>query len=261
MTKPPPSLSELQDWMGKILTRREAPDDQWMDFIVEDDVPRLERLNIYAAAYQIRLEDCLRKDFPALDRLIPHCELDEMLFEYFQRHPSTSFNIGDAGAQLPQFIVESHWSRKYPWASELARLEWLINEAFYAPEVPPLDLEKITTLSPEAWNECSFKVDPSLRLMRARFDVDALWRDELSVENLSEGEYFLSVFRENDQVWVQPMEPTDYHLLDLVSKGLTFSEICDGSLHLFPSVEETLAAFQTAFPTWVSEGLLRDVRT
>ena len=61
------------------------------------------------------------------------------------------------------------------YLGELARLEWLMSDAFDAPDAEAMTLDDLRTIAPEHWPHLRFRPIPALTLMQADWPVHELW--------------------------------------------------------------------------------------
>ena len=238
----------------------------------ERGISPVDRLSVYANAFFARLHDCLREDFGALARALGADAFHDLVQTYLMMHPPTRPSLRHAGAHLAEHLATEPFapifSRRCPYAADLARLEWAMTEAFTAEDAPALAHEDLAAVAPEAWSRLRFETTPSLRLLhcawpvhrvRERFDreqVETAWEEAppLPAEPTQ-----LRVFRLGERVRYRAMALLDGEALLGASVGEPFGAICE---RVAESVGETEAASRAAalVSAWVSDGLLARVR-
>ena len=183
-------------------------------------------------------------------------------------HPPTHPSLRHAGAQMAEHLATEPFaaifSRRCPYAADLARLEWAMTEAFYAEDAPVLAREQLAAVAPEAWASLRFQAVPSLQLLtcawpvqatRERFDredTEAAW-DE--APRLADETTHIRVWRSEERVRCRAIERIEIEALGAARAGETFAAICD---RLVSAVGEVAAASQAAalVSSWVSERVL-----
>lgn len=228
----------------------------------------VDRLAVYANAYFARLHDCLREDFAALARTLGPAAFHDLVKTYLMVHPPTRPSLRHAGAHLAEHLATQPFatifSRRCPYAADLARLEWAMAEAFYAEDALVLGREELAAVAPEQWANLRFEVSPSLQLLtcawpvhavRERFDqedVEAAWDDAppLSAEPTD-----LRVWRLDERVRYRAIARDEFEALGAAEAGKPFAAICD---RLVATVGAAEAAPRAAglVASWVSDGLL-----
>ena len=134
-----------------------------------------QRVEVYSDAWFIRLEESLTEDFPSLREQIGEEPFSELLREYLEANPPSSFSLVDAGLALPEFVTTHLFGRERPWLRDLAVLERAVCLAYYATDslsIPPSELQK---LSPDQTSELRLSFSPSVSLLSLDWDVIPLW--------------------------------------------------------------------------------------
>lgn len=160
-----PSLRHLQEWMRWAITdprgiamalpephpadlgpRYQAPTVSAQEALdARDHFDLVNRLSVYAEAYFHRLSNSLADDFPATVRFLGDDDFRRLINDYLKIHPSSSFTLADVGENLAAFVAETR--AEEPWLEPLIKTEWLLIEAFYAPDskaLTPIELAEIS---------------------------------------------------------------------------------------------------------------------
>ena len=145
----------------------------------------IERLAIYSRAYQARLLECLRAEFPALSHALGADVFNRFACDYLQRHPSKSYTLGRLGEKFPRYLAETRPdanlapSSRESWPDfmiDLATLEREFSEVFDGPGVEGQRLvvenELSELLESERWAEAILVTVPCLRLLSFRYPVN-----------------------------------------------------------------------------------------
>jgi len=100
------------------------------------------RISIYQRAYYARLLDCFQVEYPVLKKLLGVDIFKAFVFEYLQRHPSSSYTLNQLGAQFPAYLAQtqpnqkSSDSKQPTWVTlilEIANLERAYTEIYDGP--------------------------------------------------------------------------------------------------------------------------------
>ena len=141
--------------------------------------------------------------------------------------------MGRHGQQFEEFLRRHACARELPYLSDVARLEWSIDESFNEAEHPPLALERIACVPEGQHERLRFLLAPSCRLMSSLFPVDRIWRmcqpnfDRDGSIDLSEGGADLLVRRQGFHVMVETVQPGEFAMLVALSTGHDFAEAYD----------------------------------
>lgn len=137
----------------------------------------VERLEIYAHAWFHRILEVLRRDYPALAALLGEEGFHDLAALYLIAHPSRHPSLRHAGAALAGFLAEEAlgepFRRRWPFAADLARLEWALVDAFDAPDVPILTREDLAALAPEDFADLELRAAPGVARLEASWRVSA----------------------------------------------------------------------------------------
>ncbi|HLJ63963.1 MAG TPA: hypothetical protein VKT70_07650, partial [Stellaceae bacterium] len=111
-----------------------------------------------------------------------------------------------------------------------AELEWAVNEALHAEDVPPLDLASLAGLSDAAPDTIRFTPHPSLRLLAAVYPVDRIWRAivteneaALGAVDLAEGPHTLLIERTPQGVEVERIGEEEARFAAALLEGQTLA--------------------------------------
>jgi hypothetical protein len=227
-----------------------------------------DRVSVYANAYFARLHDCLREDFAALARALGRAAFHDLVKTYLMVYPPTRPSLRHAGAHLAEHLAKQPFaeifSRRCPYAVDLARLEQAIGEAFEAPDAPILAREDLAALAPERWSSLRFETAPSLRLLACRWPVQRV-RERFDAEGgeggweeapaLAAEPTWLRVFRRDERVLHRAISELEFEALGRARAGAPFGALCE---RLASAVGDTEAAPRAAafLASWVSDGLL-----
>ncbi len=231
-------------------------------------LPPVERLNVDATAYFARLHDCLREDFGALARALGPAAFHDLVKTYLMMHPPTQPSLRHAGAHLAEHLstepFEGIFSRRCPYAADLARLEWAMTEAFYAPDSPVLAREDLAAEAPGGFGGFCFEPVPSLRLLacawpvqrvRARFDREVGETAWVQAPALVAEPTYLRVSRLDERARYRAIPGLEFEALAAARAGEPFAALCD---RLASAVGDAEAAQEAAalLSSWVSDGVL-----
>jgi len=218
------------------------------------------RLEVYANAYFYRILECLRDDFPGLERSLGGELFHDLVPSYLAVRPSAHYSIRWVGEGLADFLAEhvaASWFREaHPWAADLARLEWARGEVFDSRDSPIAGPEQYARVEPEAWAEIPLRLVPAVRLLALEWPVHEFQRalrsgsvDEPRGSGASEGLRLperdrspeqaatpvdlsprttrLCVWRREERVFQRALEPLEAAALEHAREGVRFGELCE----------------------------------
>jgi len=228
-----PSLRDLQTAMiGAVLDGEHAPAAR---FVEARGIAPARRLGVYANNALGNFLQGLRASYPAVRRLVGDAYFDQCGRGFRQRHPSRSGDLQDAGAAFPGYLAQLHADDEYRYLGDVARLEWLYQEAMTAADHAPLDLGRLALLAPSDHERVRFRLHPAARLFVSPFPVLDIW--EANADEHEEPET------------IDLRKGGDRLLLTRTERRLFFLRISageEGFLHALGRRERFAAAVETA---------------
>ncbi len=137
--------------------------------------PAVPRLQVYRGTVQANFADALRSSYPAIWRLVGEDYFRQTAREFQRRHPSRCGDLLPAGERFPAYLAELHAGDEFAYLTDVARLEWLIQEALLSADHAPLDLSRLARIAPSAYDSLRFELHPALRLFESRYPALRIW--------------------------------------------------------------------------------------
>lgn len=219
-----------------------------------------ERLQIYHAAYRLRLIDTLRNDYPAVEAYIGDDEFIALTREFIAEHPSHHPSLRWLGEKLPNFLRRhAHW-KEHIEVIELAEFEWRQVMAFDAADTPLANIDELRTLSPEQWMTLRLELHPSLQLIDCYSNAPTLWnaltknKTTISVE-LSQAAQTWLLWRENLHVVYRPIDTAEAWALTAFLTQKNFADVCEGLCKWIAAEHIPMQAAQY-LQHWIRSGLV-----
>lgn len=150
-----------------------------LSFLVRGDerLGPTERLDIYAGMYFYRLRDCLAEDFPHLAAVLGGARFHNLVTDYLLAHPPSHPSLRWLGRNLPDFLAGHALAGEFPFASDLARLEWARVDVFDEEDTLVLTRAAWTATPVERFESQPLVPVPALRLLALDHGVAPLWRE------------------------------------------------------------------------------------
>lgn len=218
-------------------------------------------LAIYHNAYQARLLEVLRGDYPTVHHWLGDEEFDRLALAYVRQSPSAHFSLRWLGRGFAQFIKRHLVPEQSAPLAELAQLEWAFTLAFDAHNGMPLTLEQMARLPPVEWPGLRVQRHPSVQLLECHYNSLALWQ-AVKAQTEFPGSHRLPT-AETCLVWRAERHcqyrslpaPEARAFCAMVEGRWSFSELCC-ELAVTYSEEAPLQA-ATWLKQWVHDGLLQ----
>jgi hypothetical protein len=168
-----PALPDIQARFALALRGGEAPLAQDME---DDGLGRDRRLQIYRNNSRAMFEGALGRSFPVLRRRVGDEFFSKLAREYRAHHPSRSGDLHWVGMHFPEYLADALAGGDYAWLAELAALEWACECSLVAASRPPVGIESLSLLAPEAIGRACLELQPFLRCASSSFPVLDVWR-------------------------------------------------------------------------------------
>src|SRR5438067_1941927 len=122
------------------------------ELIAPGRIPPEEAIAIYRNTCLANATRALRLSFPAIERLTGLEFFDGAAAEFYADHPPRSGCLDDYGASFPASLSAFPPAASLPYLREVASLEWAVNRALRAADVPELDAQQFAhanSIAPE----------------------------------------------------------------------------------------------------------------
>jgi hypothetical protein len=222
-----PSLRELQsDIMHALLdgeTGSAAP------LIAPPGIAPEHALSVYAGNVRTNFIESLRSSYPAIRRLVGEDYFRQCACGFHTRHPSRSGDLQPAGTRFAHYLSELHGDDEFRYLSEVARLEWLIQETLLAADHAPLDLAKLRKVAAGDYDGLRFHLHPSARLFASEFPCVDIWQANVGSDaepeliDLGAGPDRVLLVRNNGQLMFHRLNHGELRFLHTVRAGERFA--------------------------------------
>ncbi len=224
-----------------------------------------DRLEIYATAYFHRIHDVLAEEFEALAGVLGSAGFNDLVALYLLAHPSERPSLRWVGSRLAGFLADHPAAAvlraRWPWAPDLARLEWALSEAFDGPDAAALVREDLAAIAPDRFPDLVFSLHPTARRMSLDWPAHEWLRaavDPSSSEapvDPTPRPTTLVVWRRGEVPEHRLVSEREGRLLDALESGGSFGDLC--ALLAESEGDHAAAALMAdALGGWVDRGLL-----
>ena len=221
------SLLELQSRFTADLFDKNGGSGCW--YIRDDGLSGRRRLDIYRNNVFSNYREALRAVYPVVERLVGERFFLQTADEYIRVYPSTTGDLDDYGAQFAEFLAGFPPALSLAYLPDVARLEWLMEEAFHAAEHQPLDVAQLAALPEERYGELTFRLHPACRLFASHYAAGRIWQanqpdweDEATLD-ISQGGETLLVYRDGFSVAMRPLRRGEFAMLSMLAGGRSFA--------------------------------------
>jgi len=193
--------------------------------------------------------EALAETFPVTRKLVGDEYFDTLAGEYCRNYPDESGEMKRFGDRFPLLLLKLSIERreldKLRFLPELARLEWLIQSAYYADRDKSFDFDALASIPMREQPHIIFTLSHALSLMFSDWPVFEIWRahqqdsDGQNELNLHSGNQWLCVYREEGRPVVEVIPHEIASVLGEMMQGHCLGELashCNEIDHYLPEM-------------------------
>ena len=133
-------------------------------------------LALYRGNLTSTWDKTLAAAYPVLRQLVGDEFFSALSRAYGMAHPSDDADLNRFGATFAQFLEGFEHVAEYPYMPDMARLEWALHRAHFAPDASGLAASVLGALGPEQLETARFTLHPACTLLASQWAVVDLWR-------------------------------------------------------------------------------------
>lgn len=202
------------------------------------------RLQIYRHHVFTTLTAALQAVFPVVCRLVDERFFGYAADRYLRAQPPSGPCLFEYGATFPEFLTAFPPCRDLPYLGDVARLEWALHRALYAPDATPLAAEALRSVPTEDAGDLVFTLDASVSLLASRWPIDAIWRanqpgapEEGATVDLRAGGVTLEIRRHGDEVAFRVIAPAAHAFRRALADGRPLAVATEETLAVDPAFD------------------------
>jgi hypothetical protein len=222
------ALRELQETFYAAVMDSAGGEDALLAALQETDEVGRRRIAAYRRTVFGTLSAALLATYPVVARIVGMSFFREATFRYLLSHPSRSGDLNEYGGDFAAFLDEYPHAHDLPYLPDVARLEWLVQDVYYAADPPPADLSPLVTADPARWGEFCFSLTPAYARLDSPHPLYDIWRvnaesyaGDMAVD-FSRGGSVL-VLRRGSMVHVDALAAGAASFLDALAAGVTLA--------------------------------------
>jgi uncharacterized protein (UPF0276 family) len=197
-----------------------------------------ERFGLYRGNLTVTWDKVLSNAYPVVRQLVGEEFFSALARAFGMAHPSDTPDLNRFGAGFAAFLDDFPHVAELPYLPDMARLEWLLHRAYYAPDAAPLDGAALQALSPEAFEAARFAMHPACALFASRWAVAPLWlahRGEHAFPERLDTPSHALVTRPGVEVRLQAVDAAGMAALKVLEQGGAMGEALDAAFALDPA--------------------------
>ncbi|MGK5008665.1 MNIO family bufferin maturase [Janthinobacterium sp. MDB2-8] len=136
----------------------------------------LERFALYRGNLSAIWRRTLGQAYPVVLALVGEDFFGGLARVYGRQYPSDSADLNQFGARFADFLAAFPPVAAFPYLPDMARLEWALHLAHYAPDAQALAPESLAAWHPAQLEARRFTLHPACALLASNWQVAALWR-------------------------------------------------------------------------------------
>ena len=174
------------------------------------------RFGLYRTSVKESLVEVLGTAYPATAKWLGYAEFRQLAMKHLETCPPGKPMLWRYGEGLEGLLAFS------PPRQELARVEWLMGQSYFAQEVPPLSSARLMEGDSAEKHLC---LHPSLHLLVLDWPAMKIWqdyragRDLAQPESMSPERSHLLIARSHGEVGWRSLSPAAFHFLSALRRG------------------------------------------
>ena len=202
------------------------------------------RLQIYRNNVIGSLAVAMQLTYPLIVILTGESFAENVMRSFVRENPPREACLARYGEGFDRYIESYEPARGLPYLADIARLEWAMNESFYARDDSTLDPSDLQNVPGSELADMAFRLRSSVRLMESRWPLPAIRefclqekRDESQTLDLDQGGCKVMVYRPFLSAEIELLDPTEYDFLKGVNEGSPLGDILESVLQTHPDFD------------------------
>ncbi len=203
-----------------------------------------ERLKIYRNNIVGGLTKAMQATYPLIEKLTGEDFATGLFRSFVLAHPPQESCLARYGAGLDNFIGSFSPARGLPYLADIARFEWAMNEAYYAPDDRSLTPAALQNVPLDDLADMVLPLRTSIRLLESRWPLTAIRdfcfrenRDESEMLDLDQGGCRVMIYRPGLSAEIVPLEAGEYAFLQAIGAKNTLGDALEITLKSFPAFD------------------------
>ena len=136
---------------------------------------REQRLGIYRNNVKASLVAALVARFPVIRRLVGEEFFEATALVFVEHHPPRSPILAEYGADFASFLEGFEPAGELPYLPDIARLEWVRQQAFHAADAEPIGIERLAALAGASLEAACFTLHPAAFVVASPWPIVSIW--------------------------------------------------------------------------------------
>lgn len=195
-----------------------------------------QRFGLYRGNLTVTWDKTLSAAYPVLRQLVGTEFFSALSRAFGMAHPSVDADLNRFGAGFAQFLDTFEHVAQYPYLPDMARLEWALHCAHYAPEARAITSAELAMLDPARLEAAHFALHPACFLLASQWAIVPLWQAHQPGGQPFPADMHSAchalVARPRWRSEVLPLGPAPYAALSTLAAGASFGAALDAALEI-----------------------------
>lgn len=158
--------------------------------------PAGRRYGVYRNNVTVALREALADGFPAIVGLIGRENFDHVARAFLRQTPPCSPVMSQYGSAFPDFLASVEQLAHLPYLGDVARIDLAMRQSYHSADSTGIDPAALQALDEPTLLATRIDLAPSLRMIRSRWPIGAIWHYTLrGTEKPSGGPQDVAVLR------------------------------------------------------------------
>lgn len=204
-------------------------------------------LSVYRNSVAKASADALAATYRTVEQLVGEDWFRAAAVVYATDHPPVHPSLLDYGGSFPEWLASFPPAQDTPYLAQVAEIDKLWLEAYFAPDAEPLAPAAFSRLRPSELGRLSARLVPSARLAAFDQNIVSLWLAHHDLAASPDG--FELTDAPERMLIARPFMEVEVWLLD--AAGYAFFGSCAAGDSLLTAVDRMLATNPTADLAWI----------
>ena len=189
------------------------------------------RVAVYRNHHRISLAAALAANFPTVVKVIGNDAFQALALSFLAIDPPREPSLAAYGAGFPAFLESDPRSQSLVYLGDVARVDWALNLAERADDLPTFTAECLAELDAEQLETLRLKPHPSLTLLSSLYPLLRIRDVATGAEenaSLNEGGVDLMIWRKACELTCIALDATDFRFILALAGGQTLAEATEG---------------------------------
>jgi uncharacterized protein len=184
----------------------------------------------------------LANAYPVLRQLVGEEFFGGLSRAYGMANPSENADLNRFGAHFGAFLDTFPHVADLPYLPDMARLEWALHRAHYAPSAAPLGAAELAALTPQQLEAAVLRLHPTGALLASDWAVVALWQAHQDGAGVAfpaqmRAPSYALVLRPQWKTQVLALSRAEHAALSALAAGRSFGAALDAAFDIEPAFE------------------------